>query len=148
MTRKGMTLVEVMVAVAVLALGLLSLLGALAFGLRASESGARHAEATQHAKRYLALIRQRNLAFAVEDPLPGVSSGLMDGSSVRRALNAAPFASDFPPNLSFRRRLVLSWAYPVGDPRHGRLARLESTVFWSDRGVERSVQLVGYAKKP
>lgn len=143
-----MTLVEVMVAVAVLALGLLSLLGALAFGLRASETGARHAEATQHAKRYLALVRQRNLVFAVESPLPDADSGLNDVPTMRRTLDEPPFADDFPEDAGFQRRLTLEWVYPPGDPRHGRLARISATVFWDDRGVERRVELVGYAKKP
>lgn len=143
-----MTLVEVLVAAAVLALGLLSLLGALAFGLRAAETGGRHAEATQHAKRYLALIRQRNLVFGVEDPLPDDDSGLNDGPGFRRALEDAPFESDFPRDSGFQRRLALSWAYPTGDPRHGRLVRISATVFWDDHGVERRVELVGYAKKP
>jgi len=143
-----MTLVEVMVAVTVLALGLLSLLGALAFGLRASENGARHAEATQHAKRYLALIRQRNLVFGVEDPLPDSNSGLNDDPALRRALDEAPFTGDFPAESGFQRRLALAWAYPASDPRHGRLARISATVFWDDRGVERRVELVGYARKP
>lgn len=145
--RRGFSLMEILVAVGVLAIGLLTLVGAVAYGLSVASEGEKHHQAVEHARRLIALTRARDLPYTQPTVPPGPTSGINDAPSVRRPLGAPPFAGDgFPPDAGFERNIRLDWDYP--GYRADRLVKVTVTLYWQSKGRERSLTLTGVHKQP
>lgn len=87
---RGFTLLEVLVAFALLAAATVLLLGLLANGLRATARAERVNEAVAHARNLL------DNAGRIERLRPGVQSGELDGGRFRWTLQVRPLAAPWP----------------------------------------------------
>lgn len=135
--RRGFSLIEILIAVAVLAIGILSVLGSMTYGTRTVELGIHTSEGLRYAREVIDLIRVRNLAFT------GSLSGL-DG--VRTPLDAPPFQFDLPPDTGFSRSIRLEKLARTDGRETDALMKVSVTVYWAD-AVERSTQLEAYCRR-
>lgn len=136
---------EVMVAACVIMLVLLTLLGAISFGLEGTRNAAGHQQAVYFARELMELVRERHLAETVISP---PNPGFRDGADDRVPLNAAPFVKDFPDNSGYTRRIVTRRASSDPDDYHSRLYEIEITVFWRVKARENNYRLVGIHRVP
>lgn len=140
-----MALIEVLFAILVLAVGILALASAMAYGLRGGDEGARMTEATGFARRLIDEVRSRNLPF---------STPINDAASARVALNAAPFggASGLPNNPGMTRNLTMTLlkATKTGasDDYKNDLAEITVRVYWWDKNAEKFVEFKGLHRRP
>jgi prepilin-type N-terminal cleavage/methylation domain-containing protein len=86
--RRGFTVVEVLVALIVVAIGLLGVAGASALALRASSAALRERAATTRARTRLAMLDAAGCASATDGELP-LGGGLVDHWTVGSAANGA-----------------------------------------------------------
>lgn len=126
---RGFTLIEVIVALAITALGLVAILAAARTGLGGTTLSGRYVEATRRAQSHLAEI-------GIAGPLvPGARSGDDGGGYSWRSLVAAPAVTPVP----------------AGVPMPG-LYDVEVDISWQDGGSVRGVTLrsqrFGYATAP
>ncbi|WP_240097413.1 type II secretion system protein XpsI [Thermomonas flagellata] len=116
----GFTLIEILAAFALLALGLTLLLGTLSGGTRQVRQAGDAGRAALHAQSLL-----DDVALL---PQPGVQQGTLEDGRYHWRLEVAP------------------WADPGGggaprDPNAARLLRLRLTVDWGERGPEQQLQV-------
>lgn len=99
--RNGFSLIEVLIAIGVIAVGVLALLAVFITGTRSNEHGAVLSDGIYYARKITEFVRANNLAFA--DPggqvPPPASSNVNDPDGVWRALDASPM-------FDIRRRVV------------------------------------------
>lgn len=90
-SRLGFSLVEVLIAIGVVATGILALLAVFITGTRSNEHGEDLSRATFYARKVLEIVRSESLAYVAEPTIPPpVGSGLNDNAATWRALDAAP----------------------------------------------------------
>lgn len=157
--RAGVSLMELMIAIAVIVIGMSGVAASLYFGFTKSRQGDEIATATQYSRMIMEIAQGRNFIDSNITPLnaatalPDATTGMNDtDAEPPRALDAPPFtAEDF---------LAYSYASAPGEPsrdiwkytrkvqleRLGAkgtanefLARLKVTLYWEDEGVKRSV---------
>lgn len=130
MRRSGFSLLEVIFAIAVLAVGILSVFGSMAYASR-DQGGGRAAAAAQAGHRLLDLSRARNLPFAAPlnevEPVP---------------LNAPPFDKAFPADSGFQRQVTMQ---PAQD---GRTATMRVVMRWQETGEEKRLSLETLHRRP
>lgn len=138
MARRGFSLLEVLFAILVLAVGILAVSSAMGYGLRGGNQGARITEATGYARRLIDEVRTRDLPFVTP---------INDAPSARVALNAAPFggASALPANTNMTRNISMSLlkAAKTGAPDDYKadLAEITVRVYWWEKHAEKFVEL-------
>lgn len=138
--RRGLTLLEVLVAATVLLLAVLTMLGVIAFGLAGTRNAAGHHTAVLHARQLVELIRSRRLAeMVINPPAPGFS----DAPADRIPLEDPPFENDFPPQTGYTRRLVTEAQSTDPNDYKSKLFRVEATVFWRVKRRENKFQVEG-----
>ncbi|MBM4073169.1 MAG: hypothetical protein FJ271_30240 [Planctomycetes bacterium] len=142
-SRAGFSQVEILVAVAVLSIGILGVCATFAFALRAESQAGALTEAVGYARTMTELIRVNNLPF--KQP---VQPELLDGANTRRALNEAPFASDLPAGTPFTRNISVQLRSNQSGNYLNTVARITVTIFWYDRGTERRYALVSEHRQP
>jgi prepilin-type N-terminal cleavage/methylation domain-containing protein len=86
--RRGFTVVEVLVALIVVAIGMLGVAGASALALRASSAALRERAATTRARTRLAMLEAAGCASATDGELP-LGGGLADHWTIGSAANGA-----------------------------------------------------------
>lgn len=164
--RAGMSLIEVLIAIGVVATGLLGLLSVFIAGQRATDFGANISVATGYCRDILEIVRAQGLVFNYGDTggipnLPPADSGLNDGPSVRRDLNATPpiafssLVSDFSDlanenvgdQTRFTRNITTERIATGPTDYRNPLFRVTARVYWMERGVERTVKLVAVARQ-
>lgn len=118
----GYTLIEIIVAFAILALGLTLLLGTLSGATRQVRQAGDAGRAALHAQSLLAEFG--------ELPQPGVRDGDLEGGRYRWRLEVAPWSDPRP--RSGPQRI---------DPNTARLLRLQLQVEWGEGGPRQRVQL-------
>jgi type IV pilus assembly protein PilV len=91
LARRGFTVVEVLVALIVVAVGLLGVAGASAIALRASHAAMREQSAVSRARSRLALIESGGCGIAVSGERQ-VGTGLMDRWTVGPLVNGVRLA--------------------------------------------------------
>lgn len=141
-------MVELLVAVFVISVGLFGVLGALGYGVSASRSGELMSEAVNHCTHLIELIRSRNLDFQGSPPPPPSSSGINDANaSDRRALDAYPFADDFPPGTPFTRNVRIERVGSSSGSYDYEVMKITCTLYWEEQGAERSVRFEALHKQ-
>lgn len=138
MSTRGFSLLEVLFAIAILAVGILAIVSAIAFGLRGGQQGARVTEAGGYVRRLIDESRARNLPFVAP---------INDAAAARVPLEAAPFggANGMPPNTRMTRNITMT---PLKAAKTGAaddyladLAEVRVRVFWQEKGVEKVVDM-------
>lgn len=118
---------EILLASAVVAVGLLSIAGAVIYSTRVGAQAARQTVALQYAKQLIQLSKLYNL--------PRVAP-INDAPSARTAVDAAPFAGVVSPNANYRRNLRMTPLSSVPTDYRSQLYQIDVTVYWQDRGRE------------
>ncbi|TWI05056.1 general secretion pathway protein I [Luteimonas cucumeris] len=121
--QRGYTLIEVIVAFAILALALTLLLGSLSGAARQVRWSADAGRAALHAQ---SLLDQTGVGESLQ---PGQSSGEFEGGRYRWTLDVAPYADPSRPNAA---------AFEPGAPQ---LLRLALQVEWGDAGPRQRLRL-------
>ncbi len=135
MRSRAFSQVELLVAVAILAVGILAIFGSIAYGLQAAEGMDRLSEAVSLNRQLIGLVRTRL------DPaqLPPEFS---DGR--RRALEAAPFAgatfSSAEPGR-YQRSITVTRLDPDPNSYRHDLWKIQVGVYWNERGRPRELLL-------
>ncbi|MBI3925985.1 MAG: prepilin-type N-terminal cleavage/methylation domain-containing protein [Armatimonadetes bacterium] len=140
------SLIEIMITLAVVSMALLGLLGALTFGLRASDHAESMTQATNTAREIIGVIRDSEIAW--DDPL---DPALDDAENVRRGLTDGPAPLDtlqLPAPTSTMRRNIQVVRGIGPDPEMADIARIRVRVFWTVRGHEKSVELTAFQRNP
>lgn len=155
MKKRGFSLSEVLIAVAVIAIGLLGTLASLVYGVRGQAVAGAHTQATNYARQLIELVRVRNLAWP-PGTAPPTGGGVNDSpSSNPLALDAAPFTTDFAGYRGanndgrpfFRKIQLRRVSNTVTDPNY-RVMEVKVTVYWYDRTMRKSVTLTGHDVEP
>jgi hypothetical protein len=143
----GVSLAELMIAMAVILIGMSGVAATLYFGFNSSDHGDKLAAATQHARTLIEIAVGQNFNDGTNidggTGLPSVNSGMNDAASQEpRELDAPPYyKAAFPPgrDLSiFKRKITIERRGLVGSPEQ-HLALMTVTIYWEEKGVERSV---------
>lgn len=136
----GFSLVEVLVATAVMTLGMLALFAAITYGVKANRHGELSGQATNLGREILALIRGRNW---VDDStkLPM----LKDAPGVRKPVDAPPFQDDLKNYAGsiYQRNVMVQRLAPPGSFEHD-LASLKVTIYWMEGNRQQQLPLETY----
>jgi prepilin-type N-terminal cleavage/methylation domain-containing protein len=145
MKRRAFSQIEVLVAVAVLSVGLLALFAAFSYSLRVTRYAEERAEAASLNQRLIELVRSET-EWAEALPV-----GLKDAPEERRALNAPPLQSEVfsPEELGkYRRNLNVTRVSDDPDDYRFRLWHIRARLFWDHKGSPRSCFFEGYHRQP
>ena len=150
MKNRGFTLVEVLISIALIAIALFGVMGAVAYGTKHSGSGAELTEATHLARSIINYLQETSSLDTVQlDPYevwPTADSGLADPPDVFRQLDEPPLGGmPFEPHQLERYRRRIESQRVTDDPLNYRynLARVRVSVFWSSKQGERKVVMTG-----
>ena len=146
-SKRAFSLIEIMVAIAVILIGLAGVTSALVFGIGSSRHGENVVDATNYGRAILEACYGRNYindAAAGADNMPDTDSGLNDAAAERRAITDAPFDAvdvHFGNNRDRFSRNVTCVRRPGADGEY--LALVTVRIYWFDDEVERSVTIQG-----
>lgn len=124
---RALTLLEVLVAMSVVVLVILSLIGTTAFVLRGAQSSQGREAAMAEAQRLLEIVRERDLSSA---------PGFNDPPSARHLLEAPPFQLDFSPGSGLKRRIVTSRLSTSPSHHLYKVYKVSVTLYWEAKGRE------------
>lgn len=148
MKSRAFTLVEVLISISLIAIALLGVMGAIAYGTKHSTSGEQLSEASHLGRSILTYIQETTLLDSVDvgEAWPTPESGLNDTPSTFRQLDDAPLGGMRFENtqLARYRRRILSQRVST-EPLNYRykLARVKVSIFWSSKQGERQVDMTG-----
>lgn len=145
--RRGFSLVEVLFAIGVVAIGLLALMSVFITGQRANTYGKNLSDATNHARQIMEIIRSRGLAFKTGQVPPNAASGFNDGTT-RKALNATPplQMAMMPDEPRFTRTITTVRASNQASSYLYSMLICTVTVYWEERGVIKSISISSLLK--
>lgn len=139
MTRSAFSLAEVIVAIGVLAIGLLAIAGTVIYSTRMEGRAGRATQALHYANQMVDLSKLYNL--------PKVAP-INDAPAARQPINAPPFDQEIYANDLFRRNLTMTWVNSSpADYRH-ELYQVDVTIYWFERSKEESLHVVGLHRVP
>lgn len=130
MSRKAFTQIEILVAVAILGVGLLAVVGVLGMGLKSSQYSQQHTALVAHARQAIDLIRARGWAFK-----PEMEIYFQDAPTERTPLHDPPFEEDFS-DEGYRRNLVIERLSNDTTSFENRVARIRVTLYYQGRQVK------------
>ncbi len=157
---RAMSIIEVIVAIGVVATGILGLLSVFIAGQQASTFGQNLSVATSYGRDVLEIIRSRGLCFQFGDTngvpnLPPANSGLNDGPAERRPLNTTPplaftdlAVENVGQRTQFRRNITTVRVTNNATDYRSPLFQVTARIYWFDRGVEKDVKLVAVTRQP
>lgn len=152
MSGRAFTLIEVLIAFAILLLASIAIYSMLSVGIRATRQSGRLTEAVNFGRHIVELIRVRNLPFSQRSLPPARDSGLNDFPKDRRPLDAAPFGnSDFsglPDTSNFTRNITMSRLSKDKNSFDSQIIKLKVTVYWSEKRFERKAELFTLHRQP
>lgn len=131
MSKRAFSLAELLLALTVVSMGLLAIAGAVIYSTRVGGQAARQTRALQYAKQIIALSKLYNL--------PRVAP-INDLPASRVAVNAPPFQDYVSADPQYRRNLRMQVLATDPNDYRSQLYRIEVSVFWFDRGIERSLR--------
>lgn len=145
-SHAGMSLMEVLMSLAILAVAILGVLSAVAYGTRAGAYGQRVTEATNYARQISEIIRSEKLAWKnAGAPDAQLKNGQQ---SPQVPLNDGPSFADLPGNTGYWRVINCSQvANPGGVPEFAFLYKIEVIVRFYERGSVRQVIMNSYARR-
>lgn len=161
-SRRGFSMIEVLVALGVIATGLLGLMSVFIAGQKANTFGQNMARATNIARQIHEVVRSQGLAFNTGTFPPTAASGL--NSTTRVNFNAAPPAQfaglvttveamgedlvdgTYDPEF-FKRTIVTSRASTDPNSHLYSMLTMTVTIYWIENGVERSVRMTSLLKE-
>ena len=155
--RRGFSLIECLVGLGVISVGLLGLIGALSYAVKASRTSEVASQAVGHAVHLVELVRTRNLDFArgidsfgnIRMPLSW--SGINDPeppAAPYKPLNAYPFEDDFEPGPVFTRHISCRLATTTASPHLDKTMIVKATVYWEENGSLREFSFEALHNKP
>lgn len=145
--RYGVTLLEALIACTIVILVLLSLLGAIAFGLEGTRHAAGHQQGVYYARELLELIREKRYAYLPRQQASLTLVGFSDLEDDRIPLNDPPFQDNFPSQSGYTRRIVTEPMSPNPADHRSKVYRIEVTVFWRVKGRESSFRIEGLSRE-
>ena len=156
---RGLSLVELLIAIFVVAVGVLGTVSALWYGIRSEKYSERRANAVFQGREILNSIRAKNYPFAGSD-INGVDylqvgSVLNDGDydddsddgGIRRPFNDTPFGNIYPTNeYNFQRSVEMKRL--SNDPNDYRyeMAAIKISLYWNEGRHDKEVTLWAYHK--
>ncbi len=152
--RRGLSLVEVLIAVFVVSVGTLGAVSALWYGIKTEKYAERRSSAVFLGREMLNLIRSRNLPFLptvppVGDPInDGDYDDPGDDNGARRPYNAPPFSNDFDTDFNFERRIEMKLMSSNPNNHLSQMAGIKVTLYWVEGGAQKEVTLWGFHRRP
>lgn len=131
MSRRAFSLAELMVAMLVVSVGLLSIAGAVIYSTRVGALAARQTQALQYAKQIIALSKLANL--------PKVTP-INDAPADRTAVSAPPFQDQITNSSDYRRNIRMQPVSTDPNDYRSQLYNIDVTIYWFDRGRELSLR--------
>ena len=131
MFRRAFSLAELMVAMLVVSIGLLSIAGAVIYSTRIGTQSARQTRALQYSKQIIALSKLSNL--------PRVAP-INDAPGDRVPMEAPPFQSQITASPDFKRNVRMQPLSNDPNDYRSQLYNVDVTVYWYDRGRELSLR--------
>lgn len=136
---RGFSLLEILIATAVVTVGILSIAGAVAYSTKVGAQAARQTRALQFAKQIIQLSKLYNLPK---------TAPIVDSPAARNPIDAAPFSALIAPDANYRRNVrMVPLALSPTDYR-SQLYQIDVSVYWFDRGREVSLQDVAIHRAP
>lgn len=158
---RGVSLVELLIAIFVIAVGVLGTVSALWYGIRSEKYSERRANAVFQARELINAIRAGNYPFTFDTnegvPFIQVGSSLNDGdidddsddNSSRREFNEFPFGNLYPTNqFNFQRRVEMKLLSNDPNDYRNDLVAIKVSLFWNEGRHEKEVTLWGYHRRP
>lgn len=143
----GASALEVILALAIISLGLLGVASVYTFGATASRTSDRQVEALRLAEELLEKIRVQNLPFAAGYPPAWLRPQGELASEEAVPLDSPPFRGQFPAESGFLRQVSMHRLAQAGDFRFD-LVEIDVRVGWSLEGRERWVELKAIHARP
>ncbi|HIB67628.1 MAG TPA: hypothetical protein EYO33_21650 [Phycisphaerales bacterium] len=150
----GLSMIEVLIAIFVVSMGVLGTISSLWYGIKSERHSERRTQAIYQARELLNLIRARNEPF--NNNHLDLGSNLNDGNydddsddgRVRRAFNAAPFASDLSDEFNFQRSVEMKILDTNASSHRSRMVAIKVMLFWTEGDQEKMVTLWTYHRRP
>lgn len=139
MKRNAFSLAEVIVAIGVLAIGLLAIAGTVIYSTRMEGRAGRATQALHYANQMVDLSKLYNL--------PKVAP-INDAPVARRPLHAPPFHQEIYANDLFRRNVTMTWVNSSAGDYRNELYQVDVTIYWFERSKEESLHVVGLHRVP
>lgn len=152
--QAGLSLAELLVAIFVVAVGVLGTVSALWYGIRSEKYSERRANAVFQGREMLNAIRSGNYPFIAG--YMTIGSALNDGSydndgddnGPRKPFNAAPFGNLYPTNPhNFQRRVEMKRLSSDPNSHLNDLAAIKVTMFWNEGRGDKKVTLWAYHRR-
>ena len=159
-TTRGVSLVELLIAIFVIAVGVLGTVSALWYGVRSEKYSERRSNAVSQARELINAMKAQNVPFQGADEVNGVpweqiGSHLNDGDidndgdddGPRRPFNDYPFTNLYPTNeFNFERRVELKYLSNNANSYQNDLAALKVSLFWNEGRHDKEVTLWAYSR--
>jgi prepilin-type N-terminal cleavage/methylation domain-containing protein len=160
--KQGISLIELLIAIFVIAVGVLGTVSALWYGIRSEKYSERRSNAVSQSRELLNAMKAQQYPFAGSDVVNSVSwltigSHLNDGDydndgdddSSRRAFNEYPFENLYPTNeFNFERRIEMKRLSNNVNNYQNDLVAIKVSIFWNEGRHEKEVTLWGYSRRP
>lgn len=155
-SRRGLSMVELLIAIFVVSVGILGTVSALWYGIKSERQSERRAHAVFQARELINVIRAGNYPFSNPANLvigSDVNDGDIDNDSddngPRKPFNATPFGNEFPNNpFNFERRIEMKQLSTDPTNHLSNVVAIKVSVFWNEGDSLKEVTLWAYHRRP
>lgn len=148
---RGLSMVELLIAIFVVSVGVLGTVSALWYGIRSERYSDRRSNAVYQAREMLNQIRAKNYPFiagALTQLNDGDYDSAADDNGPRKAFNAPPFENFYPTNpYNFERRVEIKMMSNNANSHLSDLAAIKVTLWWTEGASEKSLTLYGMHRR-